>query len=902
MCLLAFNLSTFYLISFNSTTINPSIIQNNEPKYELLIDDNSIKNLNKINDLNIRVHELLRIRSSVLKELRSLERNRTSIIQELTEHNNELEKLKSTIGKKSSELERIQMHIKQAVVAQKEAKVLVGSMIEPPLNLLPKQAQEKISIENEKTTITRHYNHDDCHMNNCFDFSRCSLFSSFYVFIYDNHNDHVSSIYRIIYDKFRSNIHVTNDPRIACIYLLIISENFPHLNDRISFQNYLDTLPYWAGDGRNHIIFNLNSKIDLNSIGLNVKKAILVQNQFDSSSLRHSFDLVIPDVNIIHFYSLNLNGKIFSPQLSPAKRKYFLTFLGRISDDNSDHNNNNNSYDDNLQLIIKNTMINLSTKHSVVNHNEFLFDFDCDEKTKKLCDNQTIILLESTFTLIPIIINNHHNIHRNHDFYLRLFNALSTGSIPIIISNDIVSLPFEDVIDWRKATIRLPIARITELYVLLKTYTDADIIELRRYGIHFYRTYFSNLDQFIATFFAYFGTFRLQIPPSSPPSYRSTYYYNQPKYDILTNSSDLLLTNPLLYDNDLSDGDEFLGPIEPPFASISYRRNYSITMNQLYSIWNDVSLTPFHTFPSLPFDPVLPSESKFIGSSYGFRPIGAGLGGSGKEFSEALGGNQIREQFTIVILTYERENVLLLVLSHLKNLPYLNKVVIVWNSPQPPSEDIIWPDIGVDIVVIKSEHNSLNNRFIPFDEIKTEAILSIDDDTNLRHDEIIFAFRVWREARDRIVGFPARFHAWDSNQKSWFYNSSYTCEYSMILTGAAFFHKYYSYLYSYSMPSSIRDKVDEFMNCEDIAMNFLVSHVTRKPPIKVTSKWTFRCPACQTGLSENQSEHFLKRHKCINYFISIYGYMPLLYTQFRADSVLFKTRVSHDKQKCFKYI
>lgn len=67
--------------------------------------------------------------------------------------------------------------------------------------------------------------------------------------------------------------------------------------------------------------------------------------------------------------------------------------------------------------------------------------------------------------------------------------------------------------------------------------------------------------------------------------------------------------------------------------------------------------------------------------------------------------------------------------------------MIVWNSPQPPSIDIIWPDIGVDIVVIKSERNSLNNRFIPFDEIKTEAILSIDDDTNLRHDEIIFAFR-----------------------------------------------------------------------------------------------------------------------------------------------------------------
>lgn len=61
-----------------------------------------------------------------------------------------------------------------------------------------------------------------------------------------------------------------------------------------------------------------------------------------------------------------------------------------------------------------------------------------------------------------------------------------------------------------------------------------------------------------------------------------------------------------------------------------------------------------------------------------------------------------------------------------------------------------------------------------------------------------------------------------------------------LLTNTFIYLQYYSYLYSYSMSSLIRDKVDEFMNCEDIAMNFLVSHVTRKPPIKVTSKWTFR--------------------------------------------------------------
>lgn len=39
-------------------------------------------------------------------------------------------------------------------------------------------------------------------------------------------------------------------------------------------------------------------------------------------------------------------------------------------------------------------------------------------------------------------------------------------------------------------------------------------------------------------------------------------------------------------------------------------------------------------------------SSLFKGSGYGFRPINKGAGGAGKEFSEGLGGNVPREQFT----------------------------------------------------------------------------------------------------------------------------------------------------------------------------------------------------------------------------------------------------------------
>ncbi|PIO60263.1 EXTL2, alpha-1,4-N-acetylhexosaminyltransferase, partial [Teladorsagia circumcincta] len=173
---------------------------------------------------------------------------------------------------------------------------------------------------------------------------------------------------------------------------------------------------------------------------------------------------------------------------------------------------------------------------------------------------------------------------------------------------------------------------------------------------------------------------------------------------------------------------------------------------------------------------------------------------------------------------------------------------------------------------IKVPKNSLNNRFVPWDRIRTEAILSLDDDIDLKQHEIIFAFRVWRENRHRIVGFPARFHARYGDEM--YYNSNHTCQLSIILTGAAFLHKSYLHAYTNEMPEAIRDHVDQVTNCEDIAMNFLVSHLTREPPIKTTSKWTIRCPTCTETLSQDES-HFRERHECIRLFTRIYGYNPL---------------------------
>ncbi|GMR41241.1 hypothetical protein PMAYCL1PPCAC_11436, partial [Pristionchus mayeri] len=145
-----------------------------------------------------------------------------------------------------------------------------------------------------------------------------------------------------------------------------------------------------------------------------------------------------------------------------------------------------------------------------------------------------------------------------------------------------------------------------------------------------------------------------------------------------------------------------------------------------------------------------------------------------------------------------------------------------------------------------------------------------------------------------LVGFPARHHSrFGSNL---FYNSNKTCQLSMILTGAAFIHKSYFYSYTHDMPAAIREHVDKVTNCEDIAMNFLIAHLTREPPLKTTGRWTMTCENCTESLWSDD-DHFNERNECIRLFVKIYGYNPLRYSQYRADSILFKTLVPRNMQR-----
>jgi len=520
---------------------------------------------------------------------------------------------------------------------------------------------------------------------------------------------------------------------------------------------------------------------------------------------------------------------------------------------------------------------------------------------------------------------------------IRLIEALKCSTIPVLIDFDL-KIPLDHLIAWDEVVIRLPFARIKHLVSVLSSVNKDDLAKRRINARNIYNIYFSSFTSQLMTLFAAVQN-RLGLPPASMPNHdgkelKYKYLYSklsrlEQVNKLISNSSydleekSLSKSNFYYDDNDGQDDEEendfeYLGQLnQKPLSSDEYKNNF--TQNN-YLIWNKMYY-PFNLFPTSPFE-----HQKISVNAYSYdQNIGSDSmsiiqnvtlgGGDGKMFNHYLSGNFAEEQFTLLILTFKRENSLMVLLEKYVKLPYLNSIIIVWNEIETEPSNSFVQKFNLylsaqRIRIVKSSKNSLNNRFLPYSLIKTDAILSLDDDVMLRADEIMLAFRVWRENRDRIVGFPARYHTWNFSTNNYEYKSDHTCEYSLILTGAAFYHRFYSHVYSYFVDERIRNKIDEINNCEDIAFNMMVAHMTRKPPIKVTCRWNFYCAECQeTNQTIHQdyrlsskTNHYLDRTKCLQYFISIYGYNPLLYSQYRADSVLFKTRLPLNKQKCFQLI
>jgi len=247
----------------------------------------------------------------------------------------------------------------------------------------------------------------------------------------------------------------------------------------------------------------------------------------------------------------------------------------------------------------------------------------------------------------------------------------------------------------------------------------------------------------------------------------------------------------------------------------------------------------------------------------------------------------VAQKYTVVVNTYRRPDMLARAIDHYGRCRRTDSIRVIWSEsefPPVPEVDADMYSPFTEVIYHIHPENSLNDRFEPLEGLRTESIFSVDDDMMVSCDDLDFAFEVWRNQPRTLVGFMPRTHTLVDGGffKQWVYNCWWKVwwdgEYSIIITKAAFLHRDFLDLYTFKMPQEIRDYVDDKMNCEDIAMQFLVANETGLPPTYV--RGALADLGAFNGLSAkswNKGGHMAARNDCLNDLVELYGgKMPLV--------------------------
>ncbi|XP_021118754.1 exostosin-like 1 isoform X2 [Heterocephalus glaber] len=223
------------------------------------------------------------------------------------------------------------------------------------------------------------------------------------------------------------------------------------------------------------------------------------------------------------------------------------------------------------------------------------------------------------------------------------------------------------------------------------------------------------------------------------------------------------------------------------------------------------------------------------------------------------------------------------------------QIMVLWSRERPLP--FRWPETAVPLTIMDGPRK-VSDRFFPYSAISTDAILSLDAHSSLSTSEVDFAFVVWQSFPERMVGFLTWNHFWDESQDGWGYTAEMANEFSMVLTAAAFYHRYYHTLFTHSLPEALRTLADEGPACADVLMNFLVAAVTKLPPIKVPyGKLHQEAAPLAPGVPGSRPHPQPPDQDCINQMAAEFGHMPLVSSRLRLDPVLFKDPVSVQRKK-----
>lgn len=612
-----------------------------------------------VSDLNAEVTELKTIKTTAINELRDIEEKRYAVITELKLLNEKKVGVSKELEKQEKILNalRNQLQMLRSAVASKEMEVNIP--IGKPKQLNDITQNKLLQIESTK------YEGNKCTFTTCFDHSHCSMLDQFSVFVYKPFLDPTLPIdipqTESVYDEVSKLPHAARKQGKACIFIevMLIKSASKIGYKQGGLVRHMQKLRGWKNNGQNHLLLFISS-LRLNETCKYVSeiaktKAVLATNVFCKNSFRMGYDILLSPKN--HF--LIKDFKLDSiPQLVPIKRTYVFALIER-------YYSRKLSVRDLLSLKGKlpDVYIRINCKNL---NSEKLKDLE------KVCNDQqptSKILQNSVFNLLFA----NEDWKDSQQFFEDILDSLMNGAIPVIIG-DYSQYPYSDFIDYKRFAIVIPFARLTEVQYILRTIKKNDVFTIRKHGRFVFETYFSSLRMNLFTVLSILQS-RVMLPPI-------------PLQDVKA--------IPLLSKtNSTITGSKY----EPlTLKSSMFKRNWTNSNTDVYNHWNTYP-GAHYLFKLKPINDALPPSVQFFEDLHNYMPIGNGVGGDGQVFKNALGGDQAVEHFTVVVLTYDRELILIESLQRLANLRYLNRVIVIWNNKIMPSEELEWPDIGVPLHV-----------------------------------------------------------------------------------------------------------------------------------------------------------------------------------------------------------
>jgi len=228
---------------------------------------------------------------------------------------------------------------------------------------------------------------------------------------------------------------------------------------------------------------------------------------------------------------------------------------------------------------------------------------------------------------------------------------------------------------------------------------------------------------------------------------------------------------------------------------------------------------------------------------------------------------------TVLLNVYERRELAAALALHYASIPFVRAVLITWSGDAACSESIMrylsnWHQRAkIKFVHIRDD---LNERFSAVSHTNTDCNIVADDDIFVEEDHIRTVYEAWTRQPTRLVGiFPRDVSTMDGVLQ---YRSKPIGRYSIILTKFMLVNRMYLLAYTRMLPEGARDYVTSKKNCEDIALNFLVSYLTGLQPLHVS------IPKHDYGGLKGiytRPGHFSTRHTCVSAFSEIFNHTSL---------------------------